>query len=67
MTQVDPLSLEAIFNKDPNEITDEERDRIIAYYRDERANWKYDEANGAKKKTPKVKAPANLTIEDLGL
>jgi hypothetical protein len=66
MNQVDPKSLEAIFNKDPNEITDEERDRIIAYYRDERLNWKHDEANG-KKKEPKKKAPAGMTIEDLGL
>jgi len=65
MKQVDPLSLEAIFNKNPNEITDEERDRVIAYYREERLNWKHDEANG--KKPAKKKAPSNLTIEDLGL
>ena len=67
MKQIDPTSLEAIFNKNPNDITDAERDRIIAYYREERLSWKFDEAN---KKAPGKKKAAfvpGTKLEDLGL
>ena len=60
--QVKPDSLEAIFNKNPLELTDEDIAKIVEAERTARLNWKPEE-----KKKSKVDAPSNLTLGDLDL
>jgi hypothetical protein len=59
---VNPNSLEAIFNKNPLELTDEEIDKIVEAERGARLSWKPEE-----KKKSKVDAPSSLTLGDLDL
>lgn len=59
---IDPNSLEAIFNKNPLELSDAEIDRIVEVERAARLNWKPEE-----KKKSKVDADPKLSLEDLGL
>ena len=65
LTQVAPNSLEIIFNKNPEELTDAEIDTIVERLRKERTEWKYDEGNKQKKKLEAAKQ--DLKIEDLDL
>ena len=60
--QVSPTSLEAIFNKNPLELTDAEIDIIVTAERAARLNWKPEE-----KKKSKVDAAPDLKPEDLEL
>lgn len=62
ITQVNPNSLEAIFNKNPLELTDAEIDKIVEVERTARLNWKPEE-----KKKSKVDAAPTLKLEDLDL
>lgn len=60
--QVSPTSLEALFNKNPLELTDQEIDQITAAERAARLNWKPEE-----KKKSKVDASPNISLDELGL
>jgi hypothetical protein len=60
--QVSPTSLEAIFNKNPLELTDAEIDIIVEAERKARLSWKPEE-----KKRSKVDAAPDLKLEDIGL
>lgn len=60
--QVLPMSLEAIFNKNPLELSDAEIDLIVEAERKARLNWKPE-----LKKQSKVDAAPNLKLEDLDL
>lgn len=62
ITQVNPNSLEAIFNKNPLELTDAEIDKITEVERTARLNWKPE-----LKKQSKVDAAPTLKLEDLDL
>jgi hypothetical protein len=60
--QVNPNSLESLFNKNPLELTDAEIDQIVAAERAARLNWKPEE-----KKKAKADAPSTLSLSDLDL
>lgn len=60
--QINPTSIQAIANKNPLELSDEEIDLIVAYERNARLNWKPEE-----KKKSKIDAAPTLKLEDLGL
>lgn len=59
-----PNSLEAIFNKNPLELTDEEVDQIVAAERAARLNWKPEEK---KKSKVDIATLGIADIADLGL
>lgn len=64
LSQVAPTSLDELFNKAPDKLTDAELDIIVNALRAERARWNTAEA---KKKTEKKAAKADLNLSDLDL
>lgn len=68
LTEAQPTSLEAYFNLDPADMSDEDMDIIIAALRKDRKDFMQAEAEG--KKPPRKKTPmpeGGLELEDLGL
>lgn len=64
LSQVAPTSLDELFNKSPDKLSDADLDQIIAALRAERARWNQTEA---KKKIEKAAAKSDLSLSDLDL
>lgn len=69
--QAPELRLGDLFQKDPNLLTDEEIDKIVAELRANRIRWQQEEAQAAtEERKPKRSAGVNiksLDLKDLGL
>jgi len=66
MSQVTPESLNEVFNKDPELVTDEEITKIVLALQADRARFILTE-KAPKVKAPKAKLDDSVTLEDLGL
>jgi hypothetical protein len=68
LSEASEISLEEAFNRDPLELTRQDRDKIVAELRRARENWIKEEAGGKKQsKSGKAPPPPNLKLSDLGL
>ena len=67
LSQVSPKSLNDIFSKDPELVTDEEIALVVQQLRADKARFDIEEKAPKKQKAPKVKLDPNAKIEDIGL
>lgn len=63
LTEVNPNSLESIFNKDPETLTEDDIRKIVEELRADRERFLSAPRSNGKKK----EAAANISLEDLGL
>lgn len=75
LSEAIPESLDALFSRDPLNMTEDDVGKIVARLRAERAVWAEREANAASrpargtkpKALPKAQADTAMTLDDLGL
>lgn len=74
LTAADPKSIDDLFSEDPLNLTDEDLDKMVAYYRENRDKWAKEESAAAaegRRRRPKEYKPApnkgKLSLGDLGL
>lgn len=70
LAEANPASLDALFSRDPESLTDNELDRMVEEERRMRAIWAKNEAEGKRASSAKPKAappPGGFSLKDLGL
>lgn len=68
LEQADPMALDKLFEADPEQLTDNDIDRIVARLREARAKFAKSELESkGKKVTPLTDKGRELNLEDLGL
>lgn len=69
LAEASPASMSELLARDPFELTRQNRDQIVEYYRSMRAKWAEAEARGEHKRAKKAPQSASIDvpIEDLGL
>jgi len=67
LTEANPGSLNELFNRDPEGLSDGDIDRIIEVMRAQRERFAQAEAQGTKRPKPTQAPATNLLAKDLGL
>lgn len=64
----DPKALDALFNADPEDLTDQDIDTLVATYREKRKLWLQEDAKKkaqGRKTVGTKEVPQNLSLDDI--
>ena len=67
LTEVDPLSISELFARDPLDLTQTDLEKMVEYYRINRAKWATEESSAVKEGRRARPKKAKVTLGDVKL